>query len=109
MTSRFVSLSALSLFAVSLNACALASGGKMYAQGTLFRDYEAPGALGSGELGTRTGKACAASILGAFALGESSISKAAQDGGITKVSHVDHKNLSVLRVYAKTCTIVHGT
>jgi hypothetical protein len=95
--------------AVSLNACAMAAGGNSFAYGSLFESYESPGAIGSGELGTKTGEACVSSILGIVATGEGSVSQAAKAGGITKVSHVDHTNFGVLGIYAKTCTVVHGS
>lgn len=57
---------------------------------------------------TKVGEAQAMSILGLIALGDCSIEKAAENGDITKISHVDHQSFSVLGIYATYTTIVHG-
>jgi len=46
--------------------------------------------------------------LGFFATGDASISAAMQNGGITRIHHVDHETLNILGIYAKYTTIVHG-
>jgi hypothetical protein len=56
----------------------------------------------------KTGKACAHSILGIVAVGDASIRKAKQNGGITKVALVDHQTTNVLYIYGGYCTIVTG-
>jgi hypothetical protein len=33
---------------------------------------------------------------------------AMQNGGITRIHHVDHETLNILGIYAKYTTIVHG-
>ena len=43
-----------------------------------------------------------------FATGDASISAAMQNGGITRVHHVDYETLNILWLYAKYTTIVHG-
>jgi hypothetical protein len=43
-----------------------------------------------------------------FATGDSSIKTAADNGGITKISHVDYHTTSVLGIYAKTTVTVYG-
>ena len=43
-----------------------------------------------------------------FATGDASISAAMQNGGITRIHHVDHETLNILGIYAKYTTIVHG-
>ncbi len=43
-----------------------------------------------------------------FATGDASISAAMQNGGITRIHHVDHETLNILWLFAKYTTIVHG-
>ena len=43
-----------------------------------------------------------------FATGDSSVQKAMENGGITKIHHVDCKFMNVLGVYAKYTTVVYG-
>lgn len=43
-----------------------------------------------------------------FATGDASISAAMQNGGITRIHHVDHETLNIIGIYAKYTTIVHG-
>jgi hypothetical protein len=42
------------------------------------------------------------------AIGDASIKKAMDQGGITKIHHIDCESLSVLGLYAKYKTIVYG-
>ena len=64
--------------------------------------------VGMGSLGSKEGKACAQSILGLVAQGDASIKAAAAEGGITKVSSVDHYTRNMLGVIGEYCTIVRG-
>jgi hypothetical protein len=57
---------------------------------------------------TRTGMSCAASYLGWVALGDAGIEAAKRTGGISEVASVDHQTWSVLGIYARFCTLVHG-
>jgi hypothetical protein len=41
-------------------------------------------------------------------MGDASISAAAQNGGITRIHHVDHETMNILGIYAKYTTIVYG-
>lgn len=61
------------------------------------------------ELGDKQGEACMQSILGLAAFGDSSVSTAAKNGGVTQVGSVDESTFRVLFFYTKTCTIVTGT
>ena len=60
-------------------------------------------ATGSDKVGTATSTAIVC-----IATGDSSISAAMANGGITKIHHVDCKVMSVLGVYAKYTTVVYG-
>ena len=43
-------------------------------------------------LGSKKGEATATGVLGWFAFGDASVQKAAKDGGITKISHIDPRS-----------------
>jgi hypothetical protein len=94
----------LAMSAAALSACAIASGPTT---GFLYRDT-ANGELVLPGSGSKTGKACQKSYLGAVATGDSSIETAKKAGGITKVSTVDSTSKNFL-VYAEYCTVVWGS
>ena len=56
----------------------------------------------------KKGEACASNVLGLFATGDASIEKARRQGDVAKVSSVDHSSFSLLFLYSKFCTVVHG-
>lgn len=66
-------------------------------------DGDAEGAMGS-----REGRACARSIFGLVADGDASIKAAAANGGITRVTRVDHHTNNLLGIIGEYCTIVGG-
>jgi len=99
---------ALAVMMVStLGGCAMSSGGSGALTGFIYSSYKMGGAGGPGT-GTKSGEACASSILGIFASGDASISAAKAAGGITQVAHVDHNVSSILGIYASSCTVVVG-
>lgn len=60
-------------------------------------------------LGSKTGEACASSILNIIATGDAGIKAAARAGGITNVRGMDSRNMSILgSLYVEHCTLVHG-
>lgn len=75
--------------------------------GGIYSDVKLPGQA-STNAGSKTGTACANSILGWIARGDASIDAAKQAGGITKVSSVDHSVENILGFYATYCTTVKG-
>lgn len=63
-----------------------------------------------GEPGTmKEGKACAESILGLVARGDASVRAAKANGGITKVTSIDHSARNFLGIVGEWCTLVRGT
>jgi hypothetical protein len=92
---------------VSLGGCAMATGGAGSVSGFVYSGYKMGGAVGPGA-GTKTGQACASSILGIIAVGDASIASAKAAGGITQVAHVDHDISGILGIYATSCTVVVG-
>lgn len=98
---------ALFALAASLGGCAVAAGGSSSLTGFVYSDYKSGGAIGNGP-GSKTGQACASSILGVVATGDASVSAAMRAGSIATVSHVDHTVSGILGIYASTCTVVYG-
>jgi hypothetical protein len=43
-----------------------------------------------------------------IATGDSSVKKAMENGGITKIHHVDYQVMNVLGIYVKYTTVVYG-
>src|SRR5512140_1149265 len=76
--------------------------------GTTFNETKY-GNIATAETSTaKEGKACGTSILGAFAQGDASVMAAKANGGITKVTSVDHYAKNILGIYGEWCTIVKG-
>jgi len=107
MTKVLVKVALGAAMLSSLGGCAIVSGGNGMAAGGLYSGYKMGGAVGPGA-GTKSGQACASSILGLIAIGDASISSAKAAGGITQVAHVDHDIFSILGIYGSTCTVVVG-
>ncbi len=90
-------------------------------RGSLYQGYKANfncwhnadgscvGKDGPKAVGSKTGEACATSILGLILTGDMSLEAAAAAGGISKVASVDYSYTSILvGVMQKSCTIVNG-
>jgi hypothetical protein len=73
----------------------------------LFTQTDAAVAVGSANGFSKIGTAESTAII-CFATGDSSIRKAMENGGITRIHHVDAKVFSVLGLYAKYTTVVYG-
>lgn len=56
----------------------------------------------------KRGTASTINVLGLVAMGDASVKAAAEDGGITKVEHMDYEFFNVLFVFSKYTTIVYG-
>ena len=96
-----------SVAVVLLTGCAVISPISGGTQGMLFTQTDAAVAVGSANGSDKVGTAESTAII-CFATGDSSIQKAMQNGGITKIHHVDAKVFSVLGLYAKYTTVVYG-
>ncbi|MEQ9365378.1 MAG: TRL domain-containing protein [Leptospirales bacterium] len=84
-------------------------------QGSLFGSSKGNVNCGASDctgvaIGTKTGEACASLVLGGFvAFGDMSVTTAAQNGGINKISIVDYSKFNVLGpIFIQKCTIVTG-
>lgn len=95
------------MVAVSTFGCGLVSGGNGMVAGSLYSGYKMGGNVSTGT-GTKTGEACAMSILGLIGIGDASLSAAKAAGGITQIAHVDHDIFSVLGIFGKSCTVAVG-
>jgi hypothetical protein len=93
----------LSMLLLALN-CATPGFGP---DGALFTSAKI-GTYGTGKPASKTGEACASSILGLVAIGDASVEAAKSQGGINDVSYVDYQIFSVLGLYARLCTVVRG-
>lgn len=76
--------------------------------GMWFTDVKGPVDAGEGTATSKTGKACAQNFLGIFAQGDASIEAAKNDGGIDRVTTVDHETKTILGLYAQFCTVAYG-
>lgn len=76
--------------------------------GLIYTEVQSGQAVSGNSLGSKVGISKAQNILGLVAVGDASIQAAAKAAGITKISHVDQKQFSVLGVYGATETIVYG-
>jgi hypothetical protein len=76
--------------------------------GGLYTGVQGPLEVGSETGSSKKGESCAQNILGLVAMGDASIAAAKDNGGITRVSSVDHDSLSVLGLFSRFCTQVSG-
>ena len=65
--------------------------------------------VGDGGSDSKTGRACAQTILVLIATGDASIETAKSNGGIRKVAYVDHESSGYSSFYGEYCTIVKGS
>ncbi len=107
MKRLIVLVAMASAVVVFMSGCAGLStvvGGTM---GAVYTQVEGPVAVGSAAGFDKVGTATSTAII-CFATGDASIKAAMDNGGITKIHHVDHKSMSVMGVYAKYTTVVYG-
>ncbi|MEP6932999.1 MAG: TRL-like family protein [Nitrospirota bacterium] len=101
-----LTLAGISMAALTLASCAPIVASPML--GTTFNETKYGNIATDESNASKEGKACGTSILGAVAQGDASIVAAKANGGITKVSSVDHYAKSILGIYGEWCTIVKG-
>lgn len=76
--------------------------------GALYTGVTQPEAVTSNEVGSKVGTATTTSVLGLVAVGNGGVNKAAKEAGITKISHVDVKTVSVLGIFTTQKYFVYG-
>ena len=77
--------------------------------GWVYTDAKFGNEVENGPAATKTGKACATSILAMIATGDASQDAAMANGGITQVAVVDHSAKNILGIWGEYCTIVKGS
>ena len=100
--SRFM---AALLTAALLAGCALAP--VVPPRGAIYNDQKAP-LFGGRELGTKEGCASTYTILFLVAWGDSSITAAAREGGISQIKQTNYEMFNILGIYQRYTTIVSG-
>ena len=105
------------LCAAALGAVAILSAGCVTApvvppMGALYSKIEAPldlNSAGGKVIGERRGESSSIAILGLVAVGDAGLKAAAEEGGLTRITHVDYKLKNVLfGAYAKFTTVAYG-
>lgn len=76
--------------------------------GVIYTDVVSGNAVTSNKLASKVGKSTATGILGLVATGDASYQTAAKSAGITKITHVDQRNYTILGIYTTYETIVYG-
>lgn len=76
--------------------------------GVLYTSVTSGDAVTSNNIGKKAGQSSASNILGLVATGDASITAAAKNAGIKKISHVDSKKTSILGIFGTYTTIVYG-
>jgi len=79
-----------------------------YPLGTIYTEVKLPAAAGGDVSTSRVGIATSTSILGLVATGDSSITAAARNGNISRISHVDFNVRNILGIYGEYTTTVYG-
>ena len=100
-----LTLVGISAVAFSLAACQIVASPVV---GTTFNETKYGNIATAETATTKEGKACATSILGWIAQGDASIVAAKANGGVTKVTSVDHYAKNILGIFGEWCTIVKG-
>ena len=82
------------------------TGGPAWA--SIYSETKLPESATGNPVGSKTGQACATSILGWVTTGDASTPTAARNGQIERVFTVDNYSKNVLGIYATFCTVVTG-
>lgn len=94
------------LLAAMLGGCAVATAP---VNGMLYSNVKAPlTATGAPDEPQRVGRASVRSILGLVASGDASIQRAARNGGISEIHHVDYQSSNFFGVLAEYTVVVYG-
>jgi len=105
MKKALLPAAALIVAAMLFSGCA---GVMTPAVGVLYSDVKGPHAVTDNAGYSKVGTSMCTSILGWVATGDASIKAAMENGGISKIHHVDYKCENILGVYAKLTVIVYG-
>ncbi len=94
---------------VAVLTLATVTSGCVYSEvgGALYMDVKGPIQTTAEPGGSKAGKACSTTVFGLIAFGDASIERARKNGGVIKVSSVDHTSNNIIG-YGWFCTIVTG-
>lgn len=106
MKLKSLALGTVALSIIFTTGCATVA--SPVGNGFIFTAVDGPVSLTENVGSRKTGEACASNVLGLFATGDASTESARRNGGIAKVSTVDHSSFSLLFLYSRFCTVVHG-
>ena len=99
-------LAVIAAMGILVTGCGVAASGPIVAPLTL--DQQGPVAVGDVNASpTLEGRATAQGFV-VFSMGDASIKAAMEDGGITRIHHVDSEMVNILGLYSKYTTIVYG-
>lgn len=107
---RSLALLALLGLTVLSTGCSYYSAPVMPPGGLFYTNIQAPvdTDVQSNPVGSKTGASSSTSILGLFAYGDASLASAVQNGGLSKVDHVDYEFFNLLFIYQKFTINAYG-
>ena len=76
--------------------------------GAIFMSHTKPVAVTSAPVGSKVGTVTTMNLFNLVTWGDGSVNKAAKMAGISNISHVDVKTMSVLTIFCKKTYYVYG-
>lgn len=104
MKKKLIVFAMAGAMALGLSSC----GAIADAPGAFYMGHTKPEAITSNKVGTKVGTVTTMNLFNLATWGDGSINTAAKMAGITKISHVDVKTLSVLTIFCKKTYYVYG-
>lgn len=98
----------LSVVAALVIAPFLVGCATIYPVGTIYSEVKLPAQATSADKSVKSGTSECMSVLSLVAVGDASIEKAIQNGGIRKIHHVDWDAKSILGIVGYYKTTVYG-
>lgn len=98
----------LALAATAVVAVAGCAGPRSPVPGCIYTDIKDGASVGTGVVTSKSGSATATGYLGWIATGDASITAAANQGQIKKVSYVDYHSTTILGIISTYTTTVYG-
>ena len=109
---RLILIAAFAFVAVVANGCFVTGSAPIEApKGLFFANYRAPLSVQAGktDFGTKIGRCVVKTYFWFVTVGDMSVKKAAKNGGIRVIKHVDYEYTNVaVFLYQETTTIVYG-
>lgn len=105
-----ITLATFIAMGVTLTGCAvgLATIESPVGFGAVYTNVKGGVQATSNEVGTKVGSSDALNVLGLAAIGDASITSAANKAGIERISHVDYETTSFLGLFVKYEIYVYG-